>query len=194
MRWNHFGGTLLFGAVAAAATLPWVEIVAPGLGLETALGSYAVLNVAIYLAGLAATPRQGFGAAAFAVLLGGLAFQVASSPREQLLVAALILGLLRSGLLYRAGFGRALLLEAVLLCGGLVVAARLFSGTTASLALAVWGFFLVQSVFFLVSGVTQQRDGAEGLDPFDDARAHAVAILEELAEAPPRQQVYGEPR
>ena len=48
------------------------------------------------------------------------------------------------------------MLEALLLFGGLALARQLIGPSMLSLVLAVWGFFLVQSVFFLVSGVAEK--------------------------------------
>jgi hypothetical protein len=45
-------------------------------------------------------------------------------------------------------------------------------------AFAIWGFFLVQSFFFLLGGVAERAATPAGLDPFEVARARAVALME----------------
>jgi hypothetical protein len=54
----------------------------------------------------------------------------------------------------------------------------LAAATPFATALAVWGFFLVQSVFFLVGGVQPRREPGPQPDPFEDAHARALALLD----------------
>ena len=63
MRWNGLGRSLLFGAFAAAAYIPFSILATPILGWTGAVGCYAALSAAAYLAGLGPTLRQGFAAA-----------------------------------------------------------------------------------------------------------------------------------
>jgi len=185
MRWNDFGRSLLFGAVAAAAFVPFAIAATPLLGWGGVLVAYAVASASAYLAGLGATRRQGLAAGLLVGLLGAGVALAAPAPRDAILAAALLLGLCRSGLLYRARFARALVLEGVLLCAGLGLAGHLLTGSTFSAVLAVWAFFLVQSIFFLVGGVETRREDPRDTDPFDAARARAVEILEQgVGEAP----------
>jgi hypothetical protein len=185
MRWNDFTRSLLFGAVAAAAFVPFVVLAAPVLGWSDALAAYAVISASAYLAGLGASRRQGLGAGLLLGLLGTGIALAAPTARDSVLAAALLLGLCRSGMLYRTRFARALLLEGVLLCAGLGVAGHLLAGSTFSAVLAVWAFYLVQSVFFLVSGVETRREGAGDGDAFEAARARALELLEQgVGEAP----------
>ena len=179
MRWNSFARSLLFAGVAAAGYAPFALAVTPWLGAGAALAAYAVLAVAVYTAGLASTLRRGVAAALVAALLGAGVLAATASPREVWVAAALILSFCRSGMLYRAPFTRAFLLEGLLLVAGLGLARHLMGPSTLSMILAVWGFFLVQSVFFLVQGVTEKGPSSEDLDPFERARSNALSILEE---------------
>jgi len=174
MRWNGFGRGVLFAAVAAAAFVPFAIAAAP-LG---ALAAYAWGIVAIHLAGLGATRRQGLAAAAAVLLVGVIAAGAAPSPRDAILGAALVLGLFRSGLLYRARFARALVIEGVLLVAGLAAAGAVLGGTTFSAVLAVWVFFLIQSVFFVVGGVSLRREPEAAVDAFDAARDRTRALID----------------
>jgi hypothetical protein len=178
MRWNDFTRSLLFGAVAAAAFVPFAIVATPFLGWAGALVAYAVASASAYLAGLGASRRQGLAAGLLVGLVGTGVALAAPVPRDALLATALLLGLCRSGLLYRARFARALVLEGVLLCAGLGIAGHLLGGSTFSAVLAVWAFFLVQSVFFLVGGVETRREEPGDADPFDTARARALELLE----------------
>jgi hypothetical protein len=115
-------------------------------------------------------------------LLGTGVALAAPTSRDVVLAAALLLGLCRSGLLYRTRFARAVVLEGVLLCAGLGIAGHLLTSSTFSAVLAVWAFFLVQSVFFLIGGVEARREAARDVDPFEAARARAVEIMEQGVE------------
>jgi hypothetical protein len=180
MRWNGLGRSLLFGACAAAAYVPFAIIATPLFGWSGSLAAYALLSAAVYLAGLGATLRQGLAASLLLGLgVGAVAF-VAPSDRDVVLAAALALGLLRSGLLYRSRFARAVALEGALTCGGLVIAGQIFDGSVLSTALALWTFYLVQSVYFAVPGIAARRDCPDGVDPFDSAHARALAVLDDV--------------
>jgi len=178
MRWNDFGRSLVFAAVAAAAAVPYWLAIAPALGWNTALSSYAVLSTSAYLAGVGRSLRQGLGAALLAFALGSAAAVLAPSPREALAAAAVLLGLCRSGLLYRARFGRAVVAESVLLVAALGLANHLLAGSPFSAVLAVWGFFLVQSAFFLIGATDARVERPVGADPFEVAVARVGEILE----------------
>jgi hypothetical protein len=54
----------------------------------------------------------------------------------------------------------------------------MFGGSTFSAVLAVWIFFVIQSVFFLIGGVNARREGAVETDAFEAARARALELLE----------------
>jgi hypothetical protein len=179
MRWNDFGRSLVFGAAAAAGFVPFAILAAPSLGRGGALVAYAVLCAAVYLAGIGAGRRQGVTAGLLVAGGGAAAALLAPDPHDALLTTAMLFGLCRSGLLYRSRFARALLLEAVLVGAGIGVAGQLLAGSTFSAVLAIWAFFLVQSVFFLVGGVEPRREERGELDPFEAARARVVELLEQ---------------
>jgi hypothetical protein len=179
MRWNGLGRSLLFAAFAAAAFVPFAVVATPFAGWSGSVAAYAIASAAAYLLGLGPSLRQGFAAAGLLVLGVAALALVAPSDRDVVVSAALALGLLRSGLLYRSRFARALAVEGALLGAGLLLAEALFDGGIASTVLAIWAFYLVQSAFFVVGGVRARSDLAEELDPFDAAHARALALLDE---------------
>ena len=67
----------------------------------------------------------------------------------------------------------------MLLIGGLALAGHLLGGSHLSFALALWGFLLVQSCFFLVPGMTPLSVERDAGDPFERAYARANSLLEE---------------
>jgi hypothetical protein len=175
-RWNGFARAIGF-ALAAAATLFAAQVlVAPLLGAHATLRVFAVGSVAVYLAGLGPSWRRGAAAALAAAVAGAVVLLLPVSVVPTAIAAAGILAACRSGFLYRSRPLRAVALEACLAAGGLALAGWLASGGVVSLALAAWGFFLVQSVFFLVGGIEARPDPGPG-DPFERARAELEALL-----------------
>ena len=179
MRWNSFGRTLLFGALAGGFYPAWVVLTHPVLGPGRALPLYLIGIGALYVAGLAARPARRVAAGLGAGLLGTAVLVLAGSTAQVALGAALVLGICRSGWVFRAHTARACVIEAGLLAGGLAFARFLAAPGLLGVALGVWGFFLVQSVFFLVGGSREGSPAAGGLDPFELARSRALALFEE---------------
>jgi hypothetical protein len=68
--------------------------------------------------------------------------------------------------------------EAALLAGGLWFARFLGVGKAQPTAFALWGFFLVQSCFFLVGGIELRRMDGRHPDPFEEAVARATEVME----------------
>jgi hypothetical protein len=180
MRWNGFGRSLLFGAFAGVAFVPFAMLATPFFGWSGAVAAYAVMSASVYLAGLGTTHRQGLTASVLLALGVGAVAAVATSDRDVVLATALALAVLRSGLLYRSRFARALLLESTLAGAGLWLAGHVFDGSVTSTALAVWAFYLVQSAYFAVGGIAARPDRPQDADPFDAARTRALAVLDDM--------------
>ena len=178
MRWNDFGRSLVFAAALAAAW-PAVALVAgPLLGVSTTLSLYLVAAAALCVWGIAPDRARGAGGGLATATLGALGLVLARDVWEVAAVAAVALGIARSGLLYRTRAARGLLLEATLLGGGLVLARWLATPGPLGVALALWGFFAVQSGFFAVGGVRERRAEVGGADRFEHARRRALELLE----------------
>ena len=181
MTWNSFGRSLAFAALAGAAWPAFALAAGSVVGTRAALSLYLVASAAIYVAGL--TPRRvhGVGAALVAAAIAA-AFAVATrDPAVVALGAAIAVGVSRSGLLHRARAGRALVTEATLLGGGLLLARFLVTPGVLGVALALWGLFLLQSGFFLIGGIGERSGDPRGIDRFESARRRALALLEEDA-------------
>jgi len=177
MRCNSFLRSALFAALAAAAYLPVHVLGEPLLGVSTGRALYLTGLLACYVVGLSPGGRP---AAALVVGVLGLALIVGvDSLREVVLSLAVILGILRSGLIYPSRPARAIVTEAFLIGGGLAFACSLLGSSAFSVALAVWGFFLVQSTFFLCSNSERGADSTSGRDPFESAHARAMDLLGE---------------
>ena len=180
MRWDGFGRSLVFAAAAAAGWPAFLLLAGPITGARVALSLYLVGVAAFYVAGLAPRRAQRLSAGAAAAALGIAFLAFAPSPAFVTLGAALAVGVGRSGLLYQARPARALASEAALLGAGLLLARFLGGGSgTLAVALAIWGFGLVQSLFFLLGGVGPRRDEAGAIDRFELALRRLAELLEE---------------
>lgn len=178
MRASSFLGGLLFAALAGLGAIPWTLAVGPVVGGSWALGLYSLSLSGVYLAWIAPTWPRGLAALAVAAVFSlGIAIS-APMPVGGVLGAALMVAVGRSGFLFTGKPLRSLVLESLLVGGGLVFA-RAFGSSLLGLGLAFWGFFLVQSLFFLVGGTSERREEGPELDPFESARRRALMLMEQ---------------
>ena len=180
MRWNSFARSVLFAAIAGAAWPAFALAAAPLFGMRAALSLYGVGATAVYIAGLAPGLARGLASAFVAIAITVAVAAVAGTPGAAALGAALALGVARSGLIFRRRGARAIAVEILLLGGGLALARFLSGPGVLGSALAIWGFFLVQSAFFVIGGL-RSHDPAVALDRFESARRRALALLEDEA-------------
>ena len=177
MRGGTFLSTLVVGALAAVALIPWMIVSGAVFGSPVALEIYLAGVGALYLAHIAPRRAQGWLAA---LLMGGAALgamTIVGTRQEFVLVLVTAFGVLRSGLLYQARPARAIAVELGLGISALVFARFLAASGSAAPVLALWGWFLVQSFFFLIQGSSPRAADRLG-DPFEQAHARAIALLE----------------
>ena len=181
MRWNTFGRSAAFAALAGVGVVPWLATAGPLLGMQRALALYLLALTAVYVAGCAPSLERGLSAGLLSAGLGACVAAATRTLPELAFGHGIVLAVSRGGVLYRQRSARTLAVEIALVGGGLLFARFLAAPGPVSMALAIWGFLLVQSVFFLVGGV-RTRDGTPPRqDPFDAAHARASALLDELA-------------
>ena len=95
-----------------------------------------------------------------------------------IVVTVLVMGLIRSFWFYRPNsFLVSLGLELMLWCGGIMLAVLLRSALGYGFAAAVWGYWLVQAIYFLLP-VTFSRRGNSGRDPYLRAKGQLLDLLE----------------
>lgn len=179
MKWDGFGRSLAFAAIAGAAWPAFALAAQPFLGARTALTLYLVAGAAVYAAGLATSRVRGIAGGLLAAAIAVAFASVARDPAVVALGAAVGIGVARSGLLYRTSVARAIATEAMLLGGGLVLARFLAAPSVLGVALAIWGFLLVQSAFFAIGGVSIRSAESAGPDRFERARRRALALLDD---------------
>jgi len=183
MRVDSFTRTLVYGALAAAL-LPCAPIALGGmLGVGGATKLYLLGVAGLYIAGLA-PERRSF---VYALVLTSLALPLLAWATTTLpqaaFVAAAVVAIGRLLVAGRAQFAAAWPREIVLGGGGLALAMLIATPDALGSSLALWTFFLVQSLGSLLSGVGPGHPAfpSRDQDPFDRARA---SLLELLAEEP----------
>jgi hypothetical protein len=178
MRIDSFGRSALFAAAIALGWIAWLAIAGLAMGVAIARALYFVAATALYTGALATGPSRRISATLLVAAVGLLLAAFAGGGAELALGLAIVLGTARSVFLHRTSPARAVVVEGVLLVGGLVFARFLASGSAQPTALALWGFFLVQSCFFLVGGIEVRRADGRHPDPFEEAHARAIEVIE----------------
>ncbi len=174
-----FARTLVFGVLAALAVPAIRLLLAPVLGHSLTLSLTWVGLAIAYPAWIAGSLRRGVRAALLAGSGGVVLLALMPGPSFVAAGAALLVASVRSGFLYRAARSRLLVLEGLLLVVSLAVANALASPGVLGIALAVWGYFLVQSLYFLLAR-PRPRAASEGRDPFERARERLESLLDEM--------------
>jgi hypothetical protein len=178
MRCNSFARSALFAAGAAGGWLVWIVAAAPTVGRSRATALYLVATTVLYIAGLAPEHERRLATAVIAGVAAAAVAGVAHTTAGLAIGLAAILGVARSAFLYRSGGARALAIEVGLLVSGLLFAGFLAVPWAPSTGLALWGFFLVQSFYFLLARARARSPAPRQTDAFEEAHRRAVALLE----------------
>lgn len=171
--------TLVFGLLSALVTVLvlWHQrsYGARPLALELAIW----FNLAGYAMLLCRWSRTRFSALVFPLaLLLGVALWPGTRPGF-LLMALGVFSWIRSGICFKNTPMRALAAELLTLLGGCILIAFWWPHAILAWALAVWLFFLVQSVyFFIIPADRYSRAIVENPDPFEQAFREAQRLLE----------------
>ncbi len=179
MIWHGFSRTLVFGALAAVGWPAAALLLTVVVDARDALAIYLVGVAAVYVAGLGRSPRRALGNGLLALALGVALLLLAPGMGTVALGAALLVGLGRFRL---HGGGerrtRAAVLELGTLGLGLVLARALAGPSPIAVGLALWAFFVAQSLYFLAPGVRRSRTDVDSIDPFDLAVRRAEAMMD----------------
>lgn len=101
-----------------------------------------------------------------------------SSHYDFLILLMLVLGWVRSGICFRQSLWRGITAEILAGAGGAVLVGYFTPHTATVWALAVWMFFLVQALYFILTGdAGAANENDVSVDPFEKARRQAEEIL-----------------
>ncbi len=179
MREHGFSRTLAFGAVAALSLVFFQHAAAGRLAGTTVAVVHVAACLVAYAALLGHDPRSRLARAAMAALGAVVTLLVAGTTSGVWLGLGIVLAGVRSGSLTGGRRLRGLLFEAALVGLGLVVAFWLGGPSWLEQAAGLWGFALIQSLYFLApESATDARPQGER-DPFDQALERLGEILDE---------------
>jgi hypothetical protein len=171
---------LVFAAVASAAAIPASLVLTPLCGWPSAHAWIATAVVAVYAAGLGRGAARASGAFLALGVLGGALWLSGAHLGEVAVALTAGLAVCRSAVLFRSRPARAALAEGVFGLAALGMASFLHGPTSVGLALAIWGWLLVQCAWFLVPG-TRRAVGADPQgDAFEQAERRIHGMLEEV--------------
>ena len=182
MTRQPFFRSLAAAAVLALAAVPWQLVIGPLLGGQAAAILFALVTPPLYLAAVAPSTRQGarvLMVASVLVAVGLFLGLWVGSAALSLALAAVALAVGRSVVLRRRPVARALVVEVVLLAVGALVARGMLGDPWLGPALALWGFYLVQSFFFVLASEPRPETDGTRLDPFEKARGRLELLLNE---------------
>ena len=174
--------TLIYGLLSGLAMIPvlWHHHVQGAYGAwPTALELAIWCDLAVYTLLLCRWSRTRLPAVLFplALLLGVVVW-----PRAHAVFLLMAMGTfswIRSGICFNNTPLRALTAELVTVGGGILWIIFWWPQATVSWALAVWLFFLVQSLyFFIIPPNLNTLKRLENQDPFEQARREAERLLE----------------
>jgi hypothetical protein len=183
MEVQSFSKSLVFGGMAAVALFFTQQLLAPILGSGNVLTLYLAGILVTYAAWIGMGLREKMTNALIASLGAITVFIMTSGIGGVAIGLTLVLALVRTGLASETRTARALCAEGTLGLGALLFADHLASPGWLGDAAAIWGFALVQSLYFLLP-VGEKSSAGQGAsagtrDPFERAREQILSLLEE---------------
>jgi hypothetical protein len=170
--------TVLYGLLCGVSFIPAVLALSQMLYWDIALRLTIWLCLAGYLILLTRWARVTRVSVVIALLLLLVMVFWGGSTPGFLFCALGILSWVRSGICFQKGLIKSFSAEAALSLGGGVLLAYFTPHSTATWAMAIWMFFLVQSLYFVLfrEGGEAEQEKVE-LDPFEQAKRRAEKIL-----------------
>lgn len=169
--------TIVYGLASAAIFLPAIQILRPFLSRPTAMGLVLWLILAGYGLMLAMWGRPPIGAVLFPLLVLFSAVFWAGGFGSLALTGAAVLGWLRSGVCFPDHWPTRSLAELTLNLIPAIALVAWAPGSLTTTALGLWLYFLIQAVYFVLFQNEGLTEAAPALDPWEQARQRAEAIL-----------------
>ena len=178
MTVRSFAGTLAFGIAAGIGFPGFAVLSSPLVGTHTALWLWIALGAIAYSALLGRGWRERITGAFIATLFLIPTAFLTSGIAGIAMGAALAVAIARSRLLGTRHIARTVAVESVLAAFGFAFVTALHGPGWFAISLAIWGWFLVQSLYFLIGGLVSEP-AAGDIDPFDLAHDQARRILDQ---------------
>ena len=170
--------TIIFGMICGLSFVP----VYLALSYITSWSNAICLTVWLFLAGyaflLSRLSKKSFLAIVFPLLLLFMAIFIVESVTYFFLFALAIISWIRSGICFQKLGAPKIGVELIVTLGGAMLVFIFTPYRTMEWAVGIWLFFLVQSLYFLLSGITDSgASDFNEIDPFDRAKKTAEDIL-----------------
>ncbi|MBJ21254.1 MAG: hypothetical protein GY910_02675 [bacterium] len=172
--------SLLFGAMGAVTLVFTQPVFAPFVGSANALALHLAICVVAYGVSIGRNPRMRLRNGLVGSIASVAVLSLARSIDGIAIGLTIVLALVRTGLDGEARTGRTLFFETILGCGALAFSSVLAAPGGLGNSVALWGFMLVQSLYFLLPLARHRKASLAEGDPFDRARGHLLALLDEI--------------
>ncbi|MGD8371362.1 MAG: hypothetical protein PVG64_01105 [Syntrophobacterales bacterium] len=170
--------TILYGMACGVSFIPMMTALSQLFHWPIAFRLTIWLILAGYLVLLTRWGRARFVSVIFPLLLLLLVVFWGGSNTPFLFLGLGILSWVRSGICFQGGLLKTLTAEIAISLGGGGLVSVFAPHTTITWAMAVWMFFLVQSLYFVVvRDIGEAEDEHVSLDAFEQARGQAEKIL-----------------
>jgi hypothetical protein len=170
--------TILYGLLCGISFVPTVMVLSSFLYWSTAFRLAIWLSLAGYLIILTKWGRASLLSVVFPLLLLLLLVFWGDTNAAFLFLALGVLSWVRSGICFQGGLLKTLGAEFALCLGGGALVAFFTPHSAVTWGLAVWMFFLIQSLYFVFfRDLDEAVEQKVELDPFELARSQAERIL-----------------
>ncbi|UCG11085.1 MAG: hypothetical protein JSU72_10995 [Deltaproteobacteria bacterium] len=170
--------TIIYGLMCGISFLPIVTAMSYLFHWPLAFRLTMWLYLAGYLVFLTRWSKVGLRSSLFPLLLLLILVFWGNSNTAFLVIGLGILGWIRSGICFQRGLLKTLVAELVICLGGTALVACFTPHSLVTWSLAVWMFFLVQSLYFVFfSHIHSPDEDRLELDPFEQAKSQAESIL-----------------
>lgn len=180
---KHFNNTGKISATILFALGCGITFIPAFMGLSVFVGPYAAFRLtlwiflAVFSLLLCRWSKTSIISCAFPLILL-LVLVFAGLPKATFLLAAIVvLAWIRSGICFTKPVVKAVFAEIALTLGGAVLVDMLTPHSVATWALAIWLFFLIQSLYFVLTPGERVLENDPKPDAFEQAKQKARRIL-----------------
>lgn len=174
---NHIRTTLIFGLLSALSVLPLTYIATILWGWPVAIKCFVLANLILYSVLLCYWSNTSIVSIVFPLLLAvGLALRP-ETYSSFILVTLGVFGWIRSGICFKEMVVRSLFAEFLTLGGGAIFLLFWWPEPTMVLAVAIWFFFLFQTLYFFIAPPTIENPMSVVSDPFEHASREMERIF-----------------
>lgn len=174
---NPIRSTIIYGLLCGLGLIPISEGLSHVVFWPEALYLTLWMYIAVYSFLLTHWSGQSVSSIIFPLLLILIALFGIDSMSLFWVLASAILGWIRSGICFPQRMRRRIIGELILGLGGAALMLSLTPASTLTWSLAIWMFFLVQALYFVIFETSINVQESIQRDPFEKAREQAENIL-----------------